>query len=495
VNKDGGKIQTSAKASSHTSLARQVRIRTIGAILSRNGLAGCILFGVPLMIALAEREWAFALGLAVGLIISAVAFLARRRFPIADDVTRAEALASTSISFLLAPMLLAVPFTTLGLSFTDAYFEAMSGITTTGLSVFADVETLPQTVLFTRAWSQWCGGAFFLIAALALVVAPGRIARRLGATQLDDGRSDGLLASTRSRARGVLIVYGAMTVACFAAILAASGDVTSAIYHALAAVSTGGFSSNNNSLAPLPPPATAAALVFCFAAAISLTSYIHLRSGDVRKLVFAREVVSLAILVGVVTCVIAIAERSAEVPDHETLGHALATVVSAQSTAGFSTTPVSDLTPVSKATLVATMMIGGDVGSTAGGIKIARLILITALIQTVILRLLSPPRAVTPIKLGGRVIADDEMSAVFALLALYFLIQTLACLIFVAHGFDLLDALFEVTSALSTVGLSSGITSPDLSANLKWLLAALMWFGRVEVIGALLILLPRTWLK
>jgi len=483
-----------SKGSGQAALVRPVRLRAIAGIMALNGGVSSALFAVPLIVALHERHWPLAAGLSIGTLICAGLFGLRRRFVIPDDVTRSEGLVSVALAFLFAPLLLSLAFISAGLSLTDAMFEAMSGLTTTGLTVYGDVEGLAFPVVFLRGWSQWFGGAFFLIGALALVIAPGRIARRIGSAQLDT-KDEGLLASTRSRARFVLSGYVLLTVACLVLLWIASGDFVNAMLITFAAVSTGGFSSYNDSLAGLPPAAMAIALFFCVATAVSLMAYVDLRRGNFRAFFGARDFLVLMGLILAVAGLVALAETLRGLPLSQSVPHALATAASAQSTAGFSTTDIAALTDTSKLVLVASMMIGGDVGSTAGGLKIVRLILLAAVFRIVFIRLLSPPSAVTHVRVGGRVISEAEVSAVLALLAIYLMLQLAAWLIFVAAGYAPLDALFEVTSALSTVGLSAGLTSAALEPGLKWILVGLMWLGRVELIAVLIIFMPMTWIR
>jgi trk/ktr system potassium uptake protein len=473
------------------SLARPVRARTVLAILSRNGAAGAIVYAAPFVVGLIEGEWRFALACVLSASLCASFFLFRSKLPIDEDVTRAEVLLSTASAYAIAALLMTLPFMTLGMSFTDALFEGMSGITTTGLTLAQRLDTWPFAGLFARAWLQWCGGAFFLVAALALVISPGRVARRLAAAQFEDR---GILASTRARARTVLVIYATMSGCCFAILWAMSGKASEALLLTLTAVSTGGFASTPGSLATTSDAVAFSVLFFCFLSSISVSTYLLLRQRRIREFFLAGELVTLTGLVLGVSALIFVAEMAAQgLSTAEALKLGLLNSITAQSTAGFSIAPVEEMTPFSQALLIAQMMIGGDVGSTAGGLKVVRLILIAKLIYVVLTGVLMPPSAVYRLKLGGAVVTVEEISAVCALVLLYIFVQFVSWLVFAAYGYPPLGALFEVTSALSTVGLSAGITSPDLPVALKWLLSFLMWLGRVELIGVLTLLLPRTW--
>ncbi len=473
-------------------LARGVRLPVIAAILCRYGVSGMIVVAVPLIVAVFERQILFAAALGVSFLICLGALALRKRFHLGSDISRLEALVSASLVFAISALLFSIPFMQLGMSFTDAVFEAMSGITTTGLSMVEAPEELPFSAILARAWLQWCGGAVIVFSALALVITPGAIARRLGAPSFAD--SD-ILASTRTRARQVLAIYVALTLLCFAALAVTMGNIPSALVHSLATVSTGGFSAHSDSLAGYSALPVGVAMGFSFLGALSIASFAGLWRRDLRQPFLSWEPWFLIALIAIVTFAIAAAETNRSGEASWPLFYAAAsTAASAQTTVGFSVSDVSELTDFSKVVLVISMMVGGDAGSTAGGIKLLRLLLILKAVHVVLLRVALPPNAVSRVRLRGRGVAEDELLAVFGLIVLFVAVQFAGWLAFVAAGYAPLDSLFDVTSALGTVGLSTGIVSPELPDFHKWVLIVLMWLGRVELIGVLILLLPRTWL-
>ena len=174
--------------------------------------------------------------------------------------------------------------------------------------------------------------------------------------------------------------------------------------------------------------------------------------------------------------------------------HAPLIAVSAQTTTGFSTLDVGALDSGSKLVLAASMFVGGDAGSTAGGIKIGRVLVLLALVRLVILRTRMPAHAVVEPRISGRRLDSPEVYAALAVVCLHVMVIGTSWLIFVAAGYDPMNALFEVASAVGTVGLSTGIANPDLAPGLKVLLTADMMMGRLEVVAFILLLYPPTWL-
>jgi trk system potassium uptake protein TrkH len=156
---------------------------------------------------------------------------------------------------------------------------------------------------------------------------------------------------------------------------------------------------------------------------------------------------------------------------------------------------LSVLSEASKAVLIFMMWIGGNMGSTAGGIKVFRVILLFKVLHNVLLRLFLPRETITPIKIEEHVIDSEEIYNLVSFMLLYALIMIASSFIFMAYGVDSNSSVFEVSSALSTVGLSAGVTSAAMPVGLKLVLIIDMLFGRIEIIPLILLFMPGTWIK
>jgi trk system potassium uptake protein TrkH len=167
---------------------------------------------------------------------------------------------------------------------------------------------------------------------------------------------------------------------------------------------------------------------------------------------------------------------------------------SAQTTTGFSTMPVTELDAASKVVMIIAMLIGGSVGSSAGGFKLLRLLILLRMLQLLIRRAGMPSHAVAEPYLAGHKLESDDIVRALQLILLFIGIMVLSWLPFVIMGYDPLDALFEVASACGTVGLSSGITRPELEPFLKSVLCFDMLAGRLEIVALLVVLYPRNWI-
>lgn len=464
-----------------------VIIRYLGQIL----LILAILALAPLLVSLLFGEYRFSMRFAVVIVISLLLALPTRYLPAREQIQANEALVIVALAFLLAPLLMLYPLSGAGVSLIDTAFEAVSGVTTTGLSTLETVEDKPRTFLFARAWAQWYGGLGIVVFSIALLMRNQLAARRLTAT----AGSGSLVTTARVYARRMLRVYLALTVGGFCVLLFLTGSVFDSLLHTLAAVSTGGFSPYADSVAAYPAwSARFTVLLIALLGAVPLPLYYLARHGGWRHLLRDAEVRALLALVLVTAAALAAClHYSAGIDWAASAGHGLLQSLSAQSTAGFSSLDIAALDDTSKVVLIISMFVGGGAGSTAGGIKLLRLLIALRLLQLLLLRSTQPAHAVAHLELEGRAVANDDIQNALLLILLFAAVIVFSWLAFVACGYPPLDSLFEVASATGTVGLSTGITSPELEPGLKLLLCADMLLGRIEIIALMVVLYHRTW--
>ncbi len=474
-----------------SSLRHAARGRVVLKYLGQLALMLALLTVVPLAVALiyAEHGMAWRYGAVLALLLAFGAPLAR--WPAPDRIQANEALAVTTLAFVLAPALMSLPMAGAGLSWTDALFEAVSGVTTTGLTTLASVEDKPHAFLFARAWMQWYGGLGIAVLCVALLMGHADAARRL----LEPVAGEGMVTATRIHARRVLAVYAGLTVLGAGALLALGVAPFHALTHALAGVSTGGFSSLDAGLGGLGSlPAAAAAGLLGLVGAVSLPAYYYAVRQGPRELTGDAEFRALLLFVAALGGLLALAlMRQPGYAAAEAVSQGLLLGLSAQTTTGFSTLDVQGLDGLTKGLLMAGMFTGGSVGSTAGGVKLLNLLILLRLLQLSIQRTALPGHAVVEMHLAGRRVSDDLIARALLLIALFGALIGLSWLAFLAYGYDPLDALFEVVSAAGTVGLSSGVSRSGLPDFLKLVLCIDMIAGRVEIIALLVTCHPGTW--
>jgi trk system potassium uptake protein TrkH len=447
---------------------------------------------VPLAVSLVfgDRTAAWRHALVIGALALAGTVFSRRPAP--SGVQPNEGLVIVAGMFLLAPLVATYPLMASGMHFIDALFEAVSAITTTGLSTRASVAEVSPAFLFTRAWMQWYGGLGFVVLSLALVMRPGLVAKGLASSETH--AEDDLVGGTRAHARRVLAVYLALTAIGVAGALLTGVEPLNALLYILSAVSTGGFAPVDDSLAPLAGHAQAWIMLVCLSGAIPLTLYYRV----FRQRQFIT--VDLLQLVGVVgAALVSTALLTASlrfVGDSswvQAMHHAPLLAFSAQSTAGFSALSPERLDADSKLVLIISMLVGGGVGSTAGGFKVLRLLIVLAVLRLIVVRACVPRHAVIEPSLGGRSLQADEIQEALLMVLLFVAVVASSWLLFVALGYPPIDALFEVVSATGTVGLSVGVTDAAMPLTLKGVLCADMLLGRLEILAWLVMLYPGTW--
>ena len=474
-----------------TELRYAVRFRVVFKYFGQLCLVLAALSLVPLVVSVIFGDTRISLryGIVIGGLAAAGFGLARLRAP--SRVQANEGMVLVALMYLFTSLVMSYPMMGSGLGFLDALFEAISGVTTTGLSTKATLVGAPQTFLFARAWMQWYGGLGVVVLSLALVMQPGPLAKGLAITEAE---TDDLVGGTRAHAQRALKVYGVLTALGIIGSLAVGLGFFDAVLYTFAAVSTGGFAPHDGSLAAFGWPAQVWITLLCLAGAIPLAFYYRMLKKKRRVAVDFLQLRAVVIASLVVSLAVGAAMRlSAGMAWPQVLHHAPLLAFSAQTTAGFSSMPCAQLDAGSKLVLIFSMLVGGGAGSTAGGFKLLRLLIAVSVFRLILLRTCLPKHAVIEPRLAGRRLQDEEIRAALLLIVLFVTVVALSWLPFVAMGYSPLDSLFEVASAMGTAGLSVGLTSETLPALLKGILCVDMLMGRLEIIAWFVLLYPGTW--
>ena len=474
-----------------TELRYAVRFRVVFKYFGQLCLVLAVLTLVPLVVSVSFGD--VSISLRYGMVIVGLAALgaglARLKAP--ARVQANEGMVLVALMFLFTPLVMSYPMMGSGLGFLDALFEAVSGVTTTGLSTKATLVDAPQTFLFARAWMQWYGGLGVVVLSLALIMQPGLVAKGLAVTEAE---SDDLVGGTRAYARRALIVYGVLTALGIIGCWSVGVGFFDAVLYTFAAVSTGGFAPRDGSLATFGWPAQAWITLLCLAGAIPLALYYRMFKKKQRVAVDFLQLRAVVIASLVVSLAVGAAMRlSAGMAWPQVLHHAPLLAFSAQTSAGFSSMPCGQLDAGSKLVLIFSMLVGGGAGSTAGGFRLLRLLIAASVLRLIVLRTCLPKHAVIEPRLAGHRLQNEEIHAALLLIVLFVAVVALSWLPFVAMGYSPLDSLFEVASATGTAGLSVGLTSATLPPLLKGILCIDMLMGRLEIMAWLVIFFPGTW--
>lgn len=444
----------------------------------------------PLLVSIWFEEYALSLRYAAVIVLLLVVGLPSLRLVQPSDIQHNESLAITALAFTITPLVMAYPMMGSGLSFVDAWFEAVSAVTTTGLTTVANLEQMPHTFLFARAWMQWYGGLGIVILSVAIVMNHHIALRRL-----INPEGESMVTTTRIYARRMLAVYMVLTLVGLAILMLLLDNHFYALTYTLASISTGGFAPLSSSLSELSWQVQVTVMLLSLSGAIPFILYYRLTRGSWREVVADVEVRALLGIIFLLALLLSFTlKQPYGLSWQESLYHGSLMSISAQTATGFSSLDISMMNATSMGLIIIAMVIGGGIGSTAGGFKVLRLLILFRLIHFLIQRASMPPHAVVEPKLAGRVLNGGEIERALLLIILFVVTIVLSWLVFLAYGYPPFPALFEVASATATAGLSSGITSQALETPLKLILGLDMLLGRVEVIALLIVLYPGTWL-
>lgn len=377
----------------------------------------------------------------------------------------------------------ALPFVMSGqLTFVQALFEAVSGWTTTGLSVM-DVSATPHIFLFHRSFMQFCGGLGFVMM-MVMLVQDKQSMNLYNA----EGHPDKLLPNLKKTAQTICLMYNGFLIVGTVAYIIAGMGLFDAINHTMCALSTGGFSTKLNSIGEYNSfPIEAITVVLMLIGTTNFAVLLLLTRRKWRQVIRVSEVRFMFLLLLIFVPITALSLMGGlNMGLGEGLRHALFNISSALSTTGYSTMSYASWPPLAIGILILMMLIGGGIGSTAGGIKLSRVYLLLRItIQNIRKRLL-PPRSVEApyyVRAQGKTIIDATLAMdTTGFVACYLGLFILGALLLTATaGCSLTEATFEFASALGTVGLSIGLTTPATGAATLIVEMFGMILGRLEI--------------
>ena len=386
------------------------------------------------------------------------------------------------------------------LSFTDAVFESMSGLTTTGATVISGLDELPKSILFYRQQLQWLGGMGIIVLAMALLPMLG-----IGSMQLYRAESPGpvkdykLVPRLAETAKALWYIYLTLTIACAAAYWLVGMSAFDAISHSFTTIAIGGFSTHDLSMGYFNNPAIdAVAIVFMFIAGINFA--LHFTAWQRRTISqylsdpeFQFYTFILLSLSVVTVLVLYFSATYATV--FESVVKGVFQVVSMATTTGFTTANFSSWPLFLPYLLLYAAIIGACAGSTGGGMKVIRILLILKQGFRVVQRLIHP-KAVIPIKLGRNTVPDRMIESVWGFFAVYVMVYIVMLLALLATGLDIITAFSAVGACINNLGPGLENVSlyyGDLPATAKWILCLAMLLGRLEIFTLLVLFTPMFW--
>ncbi len=388
------------------------------------------------------------------------------------------------------------------MTFTDSLFESVSGLTTTGATVIMGLEQLPKSLLFYRQELQWLGGMGIIVLAVAILPMLG-----IGGMQLYRAETPGPIKDSKltpritETAKALWYIYLSLTIACALMYWIAGMSLFDAVSHSFSTVSIGGFSTHDQSIGYFDNRLiNTIAVIFMLMAAMNFTlhfvSWRSLSLNTYRKDSEVKALFGVLFVLCVITCVYLVF-----LGDYDDTGsaisHGIFQSVSIATTTGFTTTAYQTWPTFLPVLLIFASFIGGCAGSTGGGLKVIRVVLLYKQGKREIRRLVHP-NAIIHIKLGGKPVDEAVINAVWGFFAAYVAIFALLLILLMATGLDQVTAFSAVAACLNNLGPGLGDVSAHYSGIndiSKWLLCLAMLLGRLEIFTLLVLMTPTFWRK
>ncbi|MFZ7120280.1 MAG: TrkH family potassium uptake protein [Eubacteriaceae bacterium] len=473
-------------------------IKILGSIL----IIESMLMTPSLMISLSLREesvYAFLNTIIITLLIG----LIFKYIPKSKSTIKAkEGLAIVTIGWIVMSLFGALPFylSNSTPTYIDALFETVSGFTTTGSSVISNVEALSKGILFWRSFTHWIGGMGILVFTLALLPALG-----IGGVHIFKAESPGPVAGKivprlKDTARILYVSYISITILEILFLKLGGLSIFEAMTHTFSTVGTGGFGVRNDSITSYNSYVHVVISIFMVLSGMNFSLHFTLYKRKFKEF-YLDEELRLYIKFIVVSIILIVINLLFTIYDDIWLAirDSFFQVGSIMTTTGFSTVDF-DLWPTfSKMILLVLMFIGGSAGSTAGGMKVIRILIVFKSIKQGLSKIFHP-RAYIPIKVGGRTVSNEVIERVNSFLALHIIVFIVATLFISLEGVDLVTSISSVAATLNNIGPGLSLVGPtktyyEFSQWSKLLFSALMLMGRLELFTVIALIVPNSWTR
>ncbi|WP_224483614.1 TrkH family potassium uptake protein [Robertkochia aurantiaca] len=429
------------------------------------------------------------------------------------DIKKREGYMIVSFGWLVMSLSGTLPYLFTGTipDFTNAFFETMSGYTTTGATIINDIEVLPEGILFWRSTTHWIGGMGIIVLAIAILPLLGIGGMQLFAAEAPGPSADKLHPRITDTAKRLWLIYVGYTLAETLLLFLAGMNFFDAINHAMSTLSTGGFSTKNASIAYWNdnPLIEYIIILFMFLAGTNFVLSYFAFKGKVQKVIKDYEFRfygGLILGVSIVAFLIIYLKANVPVSDYHPMmfgeaesafRHGLFQVVSVITTTGFVTADFTGWTPFLTVIFFGIMFVGGSAGSTAGGVKVVRHLLMIKNGLLEFKRTLHP-NAVIPVRYNGKSVSENIIFNILAFFILYMLMFIIGAIVLGALGLDFVTAVGGSAATLGNVGPAFGQLNPlanfdSLPVLGKWWCSFLMISGRLELFTVLILFSPNFW--
>ncbi len=468
-----------------------------------------LFFGGTMVVPLAFDLFAMDLSLmplikAMGVtLICGTILVAMFRHEKTETISQREGMAIVAVGWTTIGLFGALPFyfSDPSFFFVDAFFESVSGFTTTGSSILIDIEGLSRGMLIWRSFIQWLGGMGIIVLSIAILPFLGVGGMQLYKAEVPSPVPDKLKPRIRDTAVILWKVYALFTVAETVLLMAGGMSFFDALNHAFTTMPTGGFSTKNTSVAHFDSVYIDVVItLFMLMAGINFSLHYQLLKG--RPLAFWKDS-ECRFYLGmclILTLVVGFNLYRSVYPEvGQAFRYAAFQVVSIVTTTGYATADYELWPAMSQAIIFLCMFVGASAGSTGGGMKCLRIMLCFKYCYKELFSMIHP-RAVTHIKIGGKTVPEDVVRSVLGFLALYMALFALSTVLLAGTGVDFITSLSAVAATIGNIGPGFGMVGPvDNFAQIpywgKWLLSWCMLLGRLEIYTLIILVVPEFWRK
>lgn len=475
-------------------------LRILGALLVY--LAGTLLLPLPVSAYYQDGAWpSFIYSALVCFLVGGALFYFCRSD---KELSVREGFAIVTLGWSFFALFGALPYLFSGTipSLHDAIFETMSGFTTTGSTILTEIEHMPRSLLFWRALTHWLGGMGIIVLSLAILPMLGVGGMQLFKAEVPGPTADRLRPRIQDTAKLLWGVYVLLTALESLLLMLGGMDLFDAVCHSFATLATGGFSTRNASVAAFGSSYIDGVItIFMILAGVNFTLHFHLLRGRFRDFHRNEELRCYLGIIASATVIVMLFNAGGGA--YQSLGEnfrfSIFQVSSIITTTGFGTADYELWPVICQYLLIMLMFIGGCAGSTGGGIKVARILLLFKHAQAQLFRLIHP-RAIRLVKLGNRPVGEEVVQSILGFFALFIGIFVAASLLMAACGMDLISGGAAVIACLGNIGPGLGSVGPvDNYAHVpavgKWVLITCMLMGRLELFTVLVFFFPSFWRK
>lgn len=455
------------------------------------------LFCLPVVFIYKESPYPFIWSAAITLFISTIFYFISRKSD-SEKFSNRDGFLAVTLSWVIFSLLGTLPYLISSTvpSFTDAFFESTSGFSTTGSSILKNVEILPYSILFWRSLTHWIGGIGIIV--ILIIILPSIRATGYQLFSLESTMREKIHPKTKAIVFRILFIYLGLTLAEILLLNIGDMNLFDSICHAFGTVATGGFSTKNNSLAFYSSYSQYIVLIFMFLAGTSQVIYYYLVKLNFKKVRQNEELlfyITVVIIAGVIATIILFANSTRTV--EESFREGFFQIVSIITCTGFTSTDYIIWPGAATMLIFLLMFSGASTGSTGGGIRMARHLIVLKNIKNIFLKL-NHPKSISLIKLNGKSVPENTNISILSFVVLYLFLFVLGTIIIVITGVDPVTASSSVATCMAGIGPGLGSIGPtgnfgNMPELSKVVLSLLMIIGRLEIITVFTIFTRTFW--